>query len=51
MERIHERQIQLRLDFCVMEQKGYKQNTQNLFGNSNYYHLQEDPIGLICTQA
>mgnify|MGYP003600591770 FL=1 len=51
MVRIHERPIQLRLDFFVFEKQGYKQNTQNLYVNSNYYHLQEDSIGLICTQA
>lgn len=51
MARSDEREIQLRLDFFVFEKQGYKQNTQNLYVNSNYYHLQEDSIGLICTQA
>ena len=36
--------------FMVEKQRG-KENTQNLYVNSNYYHLQVDSIGLICTQA
>ena len=51
MVRSDEREIQLRLDFFVLEKQAYKQKGQNLYVNSNYYHLQSNSIGLICTQA
>ena len=51
MARSDEREIQLRLDFFVFEKQGYKQKRINLYVNSNYYHLQKNSIGLICTQA
>ena len=51
MARSDEREIQLRLDFFVLEKQAHKQKVQKLYVNSNYYHLQSDSIGLICTQA
>ena len=51
MARSDEREIQLRLGFFVLEKQAHKQKAQKLHVNSNYYHLQNDSIGLICTQA